>query len=157
MPEQFYEAHFRLYKTQAEESESWAAAHDEAMACCDLEDAIGLGLTVLENLRRRSARCGEAQGPLWNTASELARVYSSWLDVSRHLLDGAVRRLEGRGFKVERADELRQACRDVALLPLDTDRIRRSLDSLASGKGIPMKQALDGLRNRLRRVAPSTL
>jgi hypothetical protein len=150
LAEKSYEAHLRLYETQAEGLESWKIAHDEAMASCDIEDTIGLGLTVLENLRRRSTRCAQLQEPSWTSASELARAYSSWLEVTRRLLAGPVRELETRGLDVERAEDLRQACRDVSLLPLDTDRIRLSLESLESGQSIPMKQALDGLRNRLR-------
>lgn len=151
MPEQFYQAQLRLYKTQAEGGESWKIAHQEAMACCDIEDAIGLGLSILENLRRRSSKSCECGKLSWPETSDQARVYSLWLDATRRLLDGAVRDLEQMGFVVERADALRQACREVSLLPLDTDRVRRSLESLENGEGVPMEQAIDELRNRLRR------
>jgi len=147
--EQFYQAHLRLYKTQAEEVESWRLAHDEAMACSDIEDAIGLGLSILDNLRRRGGSGAERGNLSWEEASDQARAYRVWLDTTRHLLEGA-RRLEQAGFVVQRADELRRACGEVSLLPLDTDRIRRSLESLEGGEGVPTSEAIDGLRNRLR-------
>jgi len=149
VPEEFYQAQLRLYKAQAED-ESWKIAHQEAMACCDIEDAIGLGLSILENLRRRSGKYAQCETLSWPEASDQARVYRMWLDATRRLLEGPVRELEQMGFVVQAADELRRACREISLLPLDTDRVRRSLESLETGEGVPMKQAIDGLRNRLR-------
>jgi hypothetical protein len=57
-----------------------------------------------------------------------------------------VRALEKRGFVVEDAATFCEKLREVSLLPLDVAKVRRSIESLDRGDGIPLKQALDELR-----------
>jgi hypothetical protein len=132
-----------------ERPEPWKPAHDVAMGCRDLEEAVqtGLGLYVLIDAANRrvadAARAGVMEFD-WETAEHFAAAYRWWLDGARPLIE-AVKEYECNGFEVERAAEFRETFRAVSLLPLETESIRRNVEALESGKGITLGQALNEL------------
>jgi len=143
-----------LYTKHSEAVESWKAAHEEAMFCCDIEDTIALGLAILESIRRRmeSWSRGVEEGLIpfsWEHAREIAGQYKWWLSRSTALLR-ALETCEKASYVVEGSDRFRKACREVSLMSLEMDSVKRSLKALEEGRGIPGKQAIDELRSRLR-------
>ncbi len=152
---QFLDEQRELYDTQSNQVESWQQAHDEAMQCREMEDAIQLGLMVLANIRRHNERWAkDIEGSRtvfsWDDAEGFARLFRWWRERSESLLKG-IKRSEANGFAVEGSADFRQACREVDLMSLDTDRVRSSIESLQNGSGTNVKQAMNGLRNHLRR------
>ena len=142
-----------LYDTQSHQVEAWRAAHDEAMRCREIEDALQLGLMVLANIRRHNEQwAGDVKSSLiafsWNDAERFAGLYRWWRQKSESLLKG-LKACEAAGFAVSGAVPFLLACRDVDLMSLDTDRVRASIESLDLGQGIKLQQAMDGLRNSL--------
>ena len=138
-----------LYKKQCEELESWQADHLEAMRCQSLEDAISFGLSLLKNIQRHNtAWAADIESGLtefsWEDAKQFAAWYGWWLDRSKLLLT-AVTDYEKRGYNVEGANLFREQFTDISLLPLDIENTKKSIESLAAGRGIPLKQAVDEL------------
>lgn len=133
---------------------SWKTADEQAMLCWNVQDALSLGLTVLENIRRRHRLWMEKVDAGTFTfnpedARGLASQFQQWLKAGRAVI-GLLEECEKGGYVVERAGEFREACREVALMSTDIDRVQASVASLDEGRGIPETQALDELRNRLR-------
>ena len=144
---EFLNQQLGLYREQAE---GWKPGHVEAMRCRDIEDAIRYGLFLLETIQRQNARWAEdveskAVPFTWETAHQFADAYQWWLAESTTLL-AAVEAFEARGFGVDGAGSFREKIREVSLLPLDIEKVRRSIESLDRGEGIPLKQAIDELR-----------
>jgi hypothetical protein len=144
----------RLYNEISQEAETWKVRHDEAMLCRDIEDAIGIGLSILESIRRRGehwAREIEDGGAQfsWDQSRELAEQYRWWLEPSTVLLE-AIDACERENYQIQNARRFRDAYQDVSLMSLDVDRDRQSLASLATGSGIPAKEAMDALRRGVR-------
>ena len=75
----------------------------------------------------------------WETVRQFADAYQWWLAESTTLL-AAVQAFEARGFGVDGAGRFREKIREVSLLPLDIEKVRRSIESLDRGEGIPLKQ-----------------
>jgi len=143
-----------LYQEISEHAETWRGRHHEAMFCRDIEDAIELGLAILQNIRRRSeswareVEHGTVQFS-WEESRAVAERYQWWLARSAALLQ-AVEALERENYQIEGADRFRKEYRDVSLMSLDVDLDRQSLASLAAGGGIPAKEAMDALRRGVR-------
>lgn len=147
----FLREQFELYEKHIG---SWKPAHREAMGVRDLEDVIAYALTWLGRLRRHAgewARTVEAAAAefTWEQADDFASWYRRWLNLADGLLE-AVRECEEQNYQVEGADRLRVEHRDVSLMCLDTEEVRTSIVSLEEGQGVPAKQAMDELRDRLR-------
>ena len=143
-----------MYQEISEQAETWKADHREAMHCRDIEEAIEIGLAILNNIRRRGehwAREVEEGRVLfsWDGSQEVAELYRWWQSRSANLLQ-AIEACEREHYQVEGADRFRDALRDVSLMSLDVDRDRQSLASLATGSGIPAKEAMDALRRGVR-------
>ena len=146
---------FDLYEQYAVEAEGWQIAHREAMACWNVEDAIEFGLNLLRSLQRRheqwakEVEAGRRQYSLTD-AREGAERFAWWLERSKPLLQ-AVEFFERESYRFDRANEFREAVLDVSLMSLDVDANQKSIASLQTNRGIPAKQAMDGLRDHLRR------
>jgi len=150
----FLSEQFGLCESHAQALETWKIEHETAMACAQLEDTIELMLSMLRSLRRHNERwAAHVQdvpgGFSWDTVRKFAELYRQWHRLSQRVLD-AVGLCEAEGFVVQGADQLREESRQVALMSLDTDRVRRSIESLEEGRGIPFAQAMDELRDHLR-------
>ena len=127
-----------LYRQQAEE---WKAGHIEAMRCRDIEDAIRYGLFLLETIQRQNARWAEDVEHkvvpfTWETARQFADAYQWWTAESRTLL-AAVQAFEARGFGVDGAGNFREKNREVSLVPLDVEKVRRSISRSIAAKAFP--------------------
>ncbi len=147
-------AQLDLYETLSAGAEAWKKDHQDAMFCRDIEEALSIGLAILANIQRRSDRWADdvERGRIsfsWEDARELDELHKWWLKRSALLLE-AIDFCESKHYKVDSAEQFRQANLDVSLLALDTDRNRQSLESIQSGRGKPSKQAMDELRNSLR-------
>ena len=143
---EFLERQLGLYRDQVE---GWQPEHVEAMRCRDIEDAIRCGLFVLEMIQRQNQRWAEdiernLMPFTWETADQFAKTYQWWEAESTNLLK-AIQAFESRGFGVDGAAMLREKVCEVSLLPLDIAQVRRSIESLERGKGVPLKQAMDEL------------
>ena len=155
MPEyQFLNEQRGLYDAQSRHVDAWKVAHVEAMQCREIEDAIHLGLMILANIRRHNERWAKdiessRLAFAWNDAESFAKLFRWWRDRSELLL-GAIEVCEVNGFAVHGSVDFRQACLDVDLMSLDTDRVRASVESLNQGAGTSFAQAMNGLRNSLR-------
>ena len=137
----------------SEHGEAWKPAHDAAMACRNLEEAIGnalgfYGLIHEANKRWAKAIDSGAASFSWSIAEQFAGAYRWWRD-GAVALENAVAESERQGFEVERAQEFRDAIREVSLLPLDVDRVKSSIVALKNGKGVPFEQAMDELQDNL--------
>jgi hypothetical protein len=143
-----------LCESQAQVLETWETAHEEAMACTQLEDSIELMLSMLRSLRRHNEHWAvhlqEAPEDFsWDNVRKFAELYRKWHELSQRTLD-VVDLFKAEGFVVQGADQLRDESHQVALMSLDTDRVRRSIESLEEDRGIPFAQAMDELRHHLR-------
>ena len=142
-----------LYQKQSAQADAWKGAHQEAMACRDIEDAITFGLGILYSIQRRNGqwasevRSGAVQFS-WEIAQHFADLYQSWLGFSRHLLQ-AIDACEQGNYEIDGTNTFRSRVREVALMNFDLDRIRRSISALQQGKGAPFRQVVHELRNRL--------
>ena len=150
----FLSEQFGLCESHAQALETWKTGPENALACAQLEDAIELMLSLLRSLRRHNERwAAHVQdvpgGFSWDNARKFAELYRKWHGVSQRTLD-LVDLGEAEGFVVQAADQLREKSRQVALMPLDIDRVQHSIDSLEQGRGIPFAQAMDELRDHLR-------
>jgi hypothetical protein len=137
-------------------AEGWKAAHTEAMVCRDIEEGIRIGLAILTNIRRR---CETAMAEIengraefsWEGSRDFSELYRWWLERSNLLL-AAVMACEAANYQVEGAGDFRREIQDVSLMSLKVDDDRQSIISLAEGRGVPAKKAMDDLRHRVRRA-----
>jgi hypothetical protein len=141
-------------RVHAQTVEPWKEEHDRAMACWTVDDLVSLLLFVLQRLRRHNTRWAQdvqkERGLFsWELARSFADAYRAWYETSQLALK-AVDACQRHGFSVSEAAQLREESRQVALMSLDLDRVRRSIESLEAGRGIPFAQAMDELRHHLR-------
>ena len=148
---QFLEGQLGLYGEQSEKSEQWKSDHDKVKYCWEIEDAIEFGLSIITSINRLKDRWAfeieKEKGKFsWEDSKKIASYYKWWLKRTKLLLS-AVKVFEDFGFTVVGADKLREEYREVSLLPLNVNAVKKSVHSLEQGHGIPLSQALDGLRN----------
>lgn len=140
-----------LYREQVE---SWKIDHETAMACRDIEDAIELGLAILNSIRRHAdnwAREVEHDSTRfsWEASQEIAEQFRWWLENSSVLLN-AIEVVEGQNYYPTGADGFRKAHREVSLMCLDVGEAQESIEALERGEGVPANQAINELRDRIR-------
>lgn len=150
--EPFLNAQIDLYAAQSEAAES-GFAKAQAVGCEDVENAIALGLATFASLRRHSqswaadAAIGKVNFS-WDVSRRFTEQYRRWKDRTAVLLKVIDRcKLQRHDLAGER--ELRNAFKDVSLMPLDTDRMRAAYESLQEGEGISHSEAMNELRRRL--------
>jgi hypothetical protein len=124
------------------------------MVCRKVEDCVAYGLFLLDRIKHHNAEWAEtvAQHPgefSWRSSEEFARAYGVWQEHSRQVLR-CIEACEERAYRVDRADEFREACREVALLPLDIDEVRRSVEALEQGRGITFESTARALQDQVR-------
>jgi hypothetical protein len=152
MTEPFLNAQIDLYAVQSEVAES-VSASPRSVDCRDLEDAIALGLTTFAGLRRHSQSwaAGAVAGKVcfsWETSRRFSEQYRRWKERTGALLK-VVDRYQAQRHTLTGERELRDAFRDVSLMPLDPDRMRAAYESLQAGEGISHSEAMDELRRRM--------
>lgn len=148
----FLNAQIDLYAAQSEAAES-RLAKAPAADCQDVEDAIALGLATFAGLRRHSQSwaADAASGKVdfsWEVSRGFTNQYRRWKDRTAALLKVIDRcKLQQRDISGER--ELRNAFKDICLMPLDAQGMRAAYESLQAGEGIPHSEAMNELRRRL--------
>lgn len=150
--ESFLNSQIDLYAAQSEAAES-GFANAQAVGCEDVEDAIALGLATFANLRRHSRAWagGAALGKMsfsWDVSRRFTEQYRRWKEITAVLLR-VVDRCKVQRHDLASEGELRNAFKDVSLMPLDTDRMRAAYESLHEGEGISHSEAMNELRHRL--------
>lgn len=148
----FLQRHLDAYALDFDEK--WRPEHQDAMNCRNVEDCVAFGLFLLERIRHANASWAERMQAspdrfAWETAEEFGSYYRDWQQRSRKVLQ-CIARCERRGFQVEKADEFRHACQEVALLPLDVQEVREAVEALDQGRGIPFTSVANALRDRVR-------
>jgi hypothetical protein len=151
--ENLLQEQFDLYEKQADRlDDAWKIQHAEVRICWAVEDAIAFGLTVLNGLRRRTDSWSRAvergEAFSWDDARVDDEQYSRWLKQSTLVLRAA-KFCEENHYDVTGVDNFRSAVLDVSLMDLDTTQVRDAIAELQSGGGVPARQAMDELRDRL--------
>ena len=140
-----------LYRDQSGAFEGWQSRHDEVQLCWKVEDAIRLGLTVLEGLERRNARwIGDVRDTPdfnWSEAEQIASRFRWWRDVSDVILK-VIEFCESMHYSVDGAAELRAKFDQVSEMSLDTERVR---EALQASQTLTHSEALDALRARIQK------
>lgn len=133
-------------------AEPWRADHELAMLSCDMEDAVALGLTLLERLRNRLAIAhGSDNGPPTVIPSPDREVWQQlfdfWREESARILANCAR-LVAAGYRVKDIDRLQGCYDEVCLLGGDLDRLAASLAALARNDVHPLSEAAREFRSR---------
>jgi hypothetical protein len=148
------DAQLDFYASLPPSPNQWKANDEDAMTRRWVEDTISIGLAILDNIRRRSARWADdvEQGKVgfsWEGANEIDAPFREWFERSGIVIR-AIEWLESKGHEVERAQNFRAAFSEVALMPLDTASNRESIESIERGESKNHSQVMDELRNRVR-------
>lgn len=84
----------------------------------------------------------------WEMSRDLSRLYSSWLENAE--ATAGMARKEIFAGQLQCGEEFWENLRRVQLMSLDTDRTKRSIESLQNGTGVPFERAMESLRSNLR-------
>ncbi len=134
---------------------AWKREHDDAMACCDLEEMIELGIFYRKRVREGFAKWkaivaadrtkfSNAAAAAWIEADEL--VYTAF-----HMLLAIIDRFENEGYQVQGAWQIRDAASAPLLSGIDPRRVKSAMDSSDKvNAGRPLGEVLNELRNRSR-------
>ena len=114
--------------------EKWQHDHELAMICCEIEDLIALALETIERIRKRRGSLPE---------DVLLGYFRRWHEISLRALV-CIERIEGSGYRPERADEFRFAVNESSIAA-DKDRVKAALDRLAAGHGRHLDEIVDGI------------
>lgn len=152
-PPDFLQEQLDLYGEQSGEIEPWLAPQAEAMTCLALDQLIDFGLALLGRIEKENDRWAAdiEAGKLeftWDASEAFAQRYRQWREMSDRILR-SMKKCEHSDCSIERAQELKDACRKISLMALDTQRTRRSLESLEAGRGVSHAEAIDELRARM--------
>ena len=118
-----------------------------------LEDVVALlnfQLSRIDNVCERWSGAIAENAALfsWDDSKKLSELYKGWLGVAEtiapHLHAWVVRLGELPG-----APEFQANLRRIQLMSLDTERSKRSIDSLEQGKGTPIDHAAEELQSTL--------
>lgn len=151
-PPDFLQEQLDLYGEQSGGLEPCLVPPADA-ACRSLEQVIDFGLGLLARIQKENDRWAAdiEAGAIefsWEASEAFAQRYRQWREMSDRILRAA-KKCEDSGCSVERAQELKDAFRKVSLMALNTQRTRRSIESLEAGRGVPHAEAIDELRTRM--------
>ncbi len=133
-------------------SEPWRADHELAMLSYDMEDAVALGLTLLQRMQSRLAIAhpsGDGPPALIGSPDrdEWLRLFDNWRDESARIL-AICERLGAAGYPVKDLDRLRAHFDEVRLLGSDLDRLAASLAAISRNDVQPLSEAAREFRRR---------
>lgn len=102
--------HSRMVLRFTEEADAWQRGHAEAMAVCDLEDWLGIGLSMFHAIQdaERRAYAHAASEQLDAIDQQFAETFSAWLLPSESFLT-AIDQWARQGFQIELAAKFREA------------------------------------------------
>jgi hypothetical protein len=112
--------------------EQWPREHERAMICRDIEDMIALALETLDRIKRR---CGSLPDDV------LLAYFRRWYAIGLRALD-CIERVEGEGFKPERADAFRFALNEASIAE-HIDEVAAAQKRLESGQGRTLDEIMD--------------
>jgi hypothetical protein len=147
----FLEDELGLYQKLVSDG-SWKTT-DASTAKFDVDEAVSVGLFVIDRIRLRNRALSEASSLANRTVMPreegeyLIRLYQSWLDKTARLLE-SIREREERGLSINRADELRRCYREVDSLGFDVETITRSIEDAIEGRVKPLREAADEFRRK---------
>ena len=145
-----------LYERQYGELEEWQMGSPQADSCLRVEDAIRLGLAVLDGIEQRNrqwiegVRSKQAEFR-WHIGESIARRFAWWLSLSEHLLR-VIEQYEAQGLRVQSAAEFRERFNTVAGMRLDTKRVRELQEARGTEPTRSHQEAMHVLRTRLRKT-----
>lgn len=103
--------------SQCASDESWKQAHEEAMACRDLEALLQVGIGLYRSIEKLAPApvAGDgsaAQARTGEVESEVLDLFDWWLRPCNNV-DAHIRRFESRGYEVDGAKAFRSAWDEV--------------------------------------------
>lgn len=113
--------------------ESWKRDHVEAMECLDLQNTVAVGVALFnlfrstDDLWSRDVQSGKKAFDA-SVVENFHRAYTWWLQPCDTIMD-QIHAFEKRGHKVEGAENLRNACREVKqILTTDIKAVIRNFE-----------------------------
>jgi hypothetical protein len=125
--------------------EPWKQAHDEAMACYAVQDAIEAGLAVWNAITRSNDRGLVTV----ERAKALCDLHRDWHASAISVLVG-IEEMKRKGYDVERSGEFQKTFLTSTSLQSAVDFIRRSVVEVNAGKGLSLDEAMNALRTHSR-------
>jgi hypothetical protein len=122
------------------------AAADADLDAASVEAAVSLGLSVFAHVRASAERAGPL-GDWREAAPELLDAYRRWHDGAGRLLQ-AVRLRKARGVRLTDEGPFVRAYMEAGRVVHDFDRAADLVAGRARGPGVPLDEAVDGLRDR---------
>jgi hypothetical protein len=135
-----------------EQAESWVTNHQMANRCFALQTILSTGLNLfglIDAITEQFNKASELQNHGFDeeSARAISNLYRLWYRPCDKLLR-AIEVLEAEGYRIERAEEFRAACRNARVPAFEFDRINSALNQFSRGRGRPMGEALSAIRNR---------
>jgi hypothetical protein len=127
---------------------------EKRSAVRELEDLLALLNFQLSRIDRTCERWSEAISAAaiefnWDESRQLSALYQGWLDAAGRL-PPHLSEWDAKYSPLRGAEEFWSNLRRVQLMSLDTDRTKRSIESLQQGKGSSFGSAMEELRHTLR-------
>lgn len=145
----YFLQHLHLYRQQGVE-EQWKCDHQTAMKCRELEEYIGLGLSLFNLMKERAHAIQDriARGQM-DYDPEIAELfiagYQEWLKPCASV-ESAIRWFEAKNYQVEKAAEFRAAYREISLHEFDLGSIIKAAKDIREGRGKPLAEAIGELQ-----------
>jgi hypothetical protein len=145
----YFREHLLLYQQQAK-NEQWKSEHQTAMKCRNLEEYIGIGLSLFNLMKQRAYDVQDclARGSM-RYDEEMSRPfvegYREWLKPSA-AVESAIRWFESRNYQVDKAEEFRSAVRETSLIDFDIDSLIKADRDIEEGRGKLLAEAIDELQ-----------
>ena len=146
----YFKEHLQLYQQQATE-EAWKGDHETVMKCRELEEFIGIGLSLFHLMKERAHAVQDAiaRGSI-EYSDELSQAfvegYREWLKPCA-AVESAIRWFESRNYRVEKAAAFRAVVREIALHEFDIDHLIKAERDIREGRGIPLADAIRELQH----------
>lgn len=142
--------HLQLYQQQAA-AEQWNGEHETAMQCRDLEELIGIGLSLFNSLKERAhaVQDGIVRGAIQYSpeiSEAFVEGYQDWLQPCA-AVESAIQRFESRNYQVDKAEEFRLAVREISLHEFDIGSVSKAEREIREGRGKPLAEAIGELQS----------
>lgn len=145
----YLQEHLSLYQRQADD-ERWKGDHETAMKCRNLEEFVGIGLSLFKSMKERAHAVQDAiaRGEL-QYSPEISEVfaerYKDWLQPCE-TVERAIRWFESRNYQVDKADEFRAAVKEISLHDFDIKGMIKAKGDIREGRGKPLAEAIGELQ-----------
>lgn len=147
----YFRQHLHLYQQQATE-EKWTGDYDyeTAMKCRDLEEFIGIGLSLFNSLKERAHAIQDAiaRGSIHYSpeiSQAFAEGYQEWHQPYA-AVESAIRWFESRNYRIDKAEEFRSAGREISLHEFDIGSMIKAERDIQEGRGKTLAEAIGELQ-----------